>query len=703
MRSSENDLLLYISYLEAIIDNLPCGVWAKRSDGSYITANKFMKDNHEYSKTADSWSCSRFFCHKPESLNDNGGLFDLAEAVLERTERGVYISASSTLPDSVKAGGISIGFTDNVTQEILLSNFPGVAYRSKDDAEFTMTFISEGCLELTGYSVEELLQKRPSYYDLIHPDYKEGLLDKWQNDTRTSDFSSDEYPIKTASGEEKWVWELFNERRSEDQTFIATEGFISDITKRKKAEEALIASESRFRTVFENAPLGMGIFDSDSGNALQVNKKYAEVLGRREEDLVGTNPDDYSYYEDLNTISEIFIEEASDSSASINKRLIKGDGSVIWVKMIISPFPSSNYNKPCHLCMIEDITREKEIEEKILFLGYHDMLTGLFNRRYYEEALNMIDTPENLPISLIVADVNGLKLTNDAFGHKAGDQLLITIARILKGYVGNGSIAARIGGDEFAMLLPKTCEAEAEKIMESIIKSISAEKVKNISCSASFGLSSKKLESDRMDSVFAKAESHMYKQKLYESASMKSKIITSITSSLKEVSNNEQLHNERVSDFCVLLGKALGLSSADLNDLKTAAMLHDIGKIGLDRQLLEKTVSLTEEERLEMRRHPEIGYQLLNSIGEFSHIAKIVLHHHEHIDGSGYPDHLKGDEIPAFSKIIHVATAYDTMTNRSLGGPPLTEEMAIKELRENAGTQFDREIVELFINCCINK
>jgi diguanylate cyclase (GGDEF)-like protein len=382
----------------------------------------------------------------------------------------------------------------------------------------------------------------------------------------------------------------------------------------------------------------------------------------------------------------------------MNKRFLKADGSIIWANVTVVPFVSQGSLEPMHLVMMEDITRRKLAEEEILYLSYHNQLTGIYNRRYYELALCEMDRPENLPLTLVLADVNGLKLINDAFGHLAGDQLLKTVARILQNQCRKNDVAAKIGGDEFVLLLPNTGYEEAQLIIDKIRANISNEKINNIYCSVSFGLATKKSPLEEIVNIYMQAEDKMYRNKFFESASMRSETIKIITKTLYEKNKQEQLHCERVSRLCEATGKALGWNSSDVGELRMAGLMHDIGKIGIDQRLLTKNGQLTNEEWSDIKRHPEIGYQILKSIGELSPIAEHVLYHHERVDGAGYPRGIKEGEIPIQSKIISIADAYDRMTQYCCRKAQLSRDDAIREILSNSGSQFDKGVAQIFIN-----
>ncbi|PKM66105.1 MAG: hypothetical protein CVU95_12275 [Firmicutes bacterium HGW-Firmicutes-2] len=349
------------------------------------------------------------------------------------------------------------------------------------------------------------------------------------------------------------------------------------------------------------------------------------------------------------------------------------------------------------LSIMRDITEQKLNQIRIEKLSYHDQLTGLYNRRFYEEEQRRLDVPRNLPLSVMMLDVNGLKLTNDAFGHLAGDQLLLHVARVIKEHCRLDDIIARIGGDEFIVLLPKTDIAEAKRIADRIRKGAREQKMDNVVISVSIGCAAKIKEEQSISDIFIRAEDQMYREKLTESQSMRNKTIQVIIKTLNEKSSREKVHSDQVAKLCDKVGKAMHLDALTLNELVTAGQLHDIGKIAIRDEILNKSGRLTDQEYEEVKKHSESGYLILKSVDAYSSLAEDILSHHERWDGQGYPRGLKTIEIPLIARIISVADAYEAMISQRLYKATYNHKEARAELRKYAGTQFDPEIVKIFL------
>lgn len=342
---------------------------------------------------------------------------------------------------------------------------------------------------------------------------------------------------------------------------------------------------------------------------------------------------------------------------------------------------------------IELMKRKKEV----IYLSYHDKLTGLYNRRFFEEEIKRLDNEKNLPISIIMGDVNSLKLVNDGFGHDKGDELLQKAARAIEKACGKGEIVARWGGDEFVVLLPHTKGEDTKNLVKRIRNLNSNENVHSLNVSVSFGWDTKRKPYQDILKVLKNAEDYMYKNKILENQGNRNNTIKTINQTLHEKNPREQEHSKRTREICRQIGMAMGLSESELRQLETVALLHDIGKIAIDERILNKPGELVDQEWNDIKRHPEVGYRILNTSIDFSELANCIAAHHERWDGTGYPKGLKGENIPLISRIIAIADSYDAMTSDRPYRKAMSQEEACREIGKNSGTQFDPLIAELFI------
>ncbi len=346
---------------------------------------------------------------------------------------------------------------------------------------------------------------------------------------------------------------------------------------------------------------------------------------------------------------------------------------------------------------LEQVRYKEEIEYK----SFHDELTDTYNRRFFEEELDRIDTERQLPISLIMSDLNGLKIINDSHGHELGDRLLQKAAEIIKDSLRSEDILARFGGDEFAVLLPSTSKAEAEKIVERIKNKCQKTLDNKLPISLGVGVATKEDLEEEITQTLKRADNNMYQNKLLSSRSTKNKIVSSLLNTLRTKSDETEEHSERMIELSERLGKKLGLSGSELNKLSLLASLHDIGKTSISEEILNKPGSLTEEEWEIIREHPARGYRIATATEEFAIIAREILCHHERWDGKGYPNQLKGEDIPYLSRIISIVDAYDVMTNERPYSKAISEEEALQEIKSETGSQFDPELAAKFLEILV--
>jgi diguanylate cyclase (GGDEF)-like protein/PAS domain S-box-containing protein/putative nucleotidyltransferase with HDIG domain len=455
----------------------------------------------------------------------------------------------------------------------------------------------------------------------------------------------------------------------------------------------------KYKVLAENSNDAMLFIDKE-GNILEVNNAAIKIYGYTYEEFLSISIFDLRHVEKSSNINEQ-MEKADNEGIIFETIHYLKDGTSIPVE--VSSQGTFLGDRRILLSIVRDITERKKAEEDIIYLSYHDQLTGLYNRRFYEEELIRVNTARNIPIALVMADVNGLKLTNDAFGHKAGDMLLEKIANILKRVCEDNGVITRIGGDEFVILLQRTNEKEAEKIVNRINEAISNEQPDKVILSISVGFAVKRDIFEDINEVFRKAEAEMYKCKLYESSIMRRKTVELIMNLLYEKSNIELEHSKKVSEICEDIATKMNFEKDHINQMKIAGLMHDIGKIGINENILNKEGNLDEHEWQDIRRHSEIGYQILRSINEFSKIADYVLEHHERWDGEGYPKGLKGEEISIEARIVAVADAYEAMISDRTYSKALSKEEAIDEFRRCSGSQLDPEITKVFTEMLLDR
>ncbi len=340
----------------------------------------------------------------------------------------------------------------------------------------------------------------------------------------------------------------------------------------------------------------------------------------------------------------------------------------------------------------------EQAQQKIKYLGFHDNLTGLYNRPFFNVELKRLEHTRFLPVAIITGDVNGLKLINDAFGLEAGDNVLKKIAEIFIESCRKEDIIARVSGNEFAMMLPSTSYDDAMKISARIKDRIKSDSVENIHPSISLGIAAKNEKGEKIGDVFKQATDNMYKAKLLESKSFRSSIISSLIKTLSEGTAETEEHSQRLKKYSMLIGKKMSLNESQLDDLALISVLHDIGKTAIPENILKKKGSLNAQEWEKMKEHSEIGYRIASSLPELASVSDAILYHHEHWDGKGYPHGLKGNRIPLLARIISIVDAFDAMTNDRIYSKAMPVEDAVMELDMHAGKQFDPILVKMFIH-----
>lgn len=484
-----------------------------------------------------------------------------------------------------------------------------------------------------------------------------------------------------------WLWGYFLQRQVSRRTLpLANE--------RKLLEVTLLS-------------IGDGVVVTDKKGKIKIiNKTACEMAGVTEKEAVGEKFD--AVLRLVNEQTGLMVESPVEKvlqtenavSLANHTALLARDGTRIPIADSASPIKDEKGRVLGAVVIFRDISSERAWQQNLLYLSTHDTLTGLYNRWFMEEKINQMDRESEVPVGVITADVDALKLVNDSFGNQVGDRILKQAAEILMRSCQNRGIIGRWGGNEFLMLLPGIHEDELEDIAEEITRMCSETDPPGpgIGTSLSLGYAVKKEPAESLVDKVNIAERLMYRRKLVNRKSHRSQIITALLSTLAAKSGEAGDHAERLIFYSLEIAKKLGLSEKEMDELVLLAELHDIGKIGIRETILQKPGPLSPEEWEEMRKHPEIGCHIVSNIPELSGIAEYILYHQERWDGKGYPFGLRGEEIPILCRILAIADAYDAMTTDRVYRQAMTTEEAIAEIRNNINTQFDPVVAAVFLH-----
>ncbi|MBT9154291.1 MAG: Cyclic di-GMP phosphodiesterase response regulator RpfG [Firmicutes bacterium] len=466
------------------------------------------------------------------------------------------------------------------------------------------------------------------------------------------------------------------------------------VTEECEAREELEIRQGYWRALFENAKDAITVVDA-SCTITAVNEAFLRLFEWESEGVLSKNIDLLVASHRLDEAQSLSQQLAVGIADFSTTRLTRF-GQEVEVEISIVPIRALGQEEGAY-AIYRDVRARRAAEREMQRLSQYDQLTGVYNRTFFDTTLRELEQSSAYPVSVLLGDTNGLKLINDAFGHALGDEILRLSADALRACARPGDILARVGGDEFAMILPNTTEGEAEALVSCIEVECRARSEGLRQLSIAFGVSCKSSAADNLLQLFVLAEDRMYRRKLREGKSVRGALITSLMQALEEKTRDTTAHSDRMGKLARDVARRLGVTGSDLEDIDLLATLHDIGKIGVPDSILNKPSQLSPDEWEVMKKHSEIGYRIASATVELAHLAEGILHHHERWDGTGYPYALAGEDIPWPARIIAVVDAYDAMTNIRSYRSALTHSEALQCIHAGSGQQFSPAVAEVFL------
>ena len=732
----------------------------------------------------------------------------------------------------------------------LLSNLDGMAYSCRNDPRWTMEFVSEGTLGLTGYAPDDLIgNKRVSFVDIMYPEDRDKVRDDIEEALVKKEPYQITYRIINADGAIKWVWEQGRGVFTEFGEFVSLEGFITDITERKQAEEALQKSEEKYRLLTENTIIGIYIIQDNK--LAYVNPMLAKMFRYSPEEIIGKlAPSDLIHPDETFTVAQRMRNRfAGKIEDSVIYRGIKKDGEVfnIEVQSVLTDYEG----KPAMLGTLLDVTermraeealRESEERYRTLAEASHDLIT-LVNRQWKIEFANTFAAqqfdipPDTLPgkhlADVYPPEVAARQQTNLQHVLDNGQPYYIEEAVVFSGrtaWLGSWHVPIKDKDDQINIVLSVSRDITKRKIAEEklsqqldqlqLLRAIDAAIISSVDLVSNLYLIVKKtkeqlqvdaavillLDSQKRTLHFAAGEGYyantlqftclkMGEGPAGRAAHERNVIhipdlrVSDINPTLKQVVDEEgfiayfgipliakgQLlgvleifhrspltadpewlsfietlagqvsisidsatlfsdlqksnaelesaydatlegwshamdlrdketegHTRRVTEMAVKLAQVMGLSDEEILQIKRGALLHDIGKMGIPDAILLKPDKLTDAEWVIMRKHPVYARDMLSRIEYLKPALDIPYCHHERWDGTGYPQGLKGKQIPLAARLFSVVDVWDALSYDRPYRPGWPKERVIEHIRTQAGTHFDPKVVEIFLRLLHN-
>ncbi|MGV3074910.1 sensor domain-containing diguanylate cyclase/phosphohydrolase [Clostridium baratii] len=565
--------------------------------------------------------------------------------------------------------------------DILLENIPFAILIANKDSKVEM--VNTKFCEMLHLSKEDILKKHIEY--LLDKIYSNENI-KFNRDIDLGSKSVKEYSVYDKVVEVHVV--KVNNYDSEISSIVT----LIDVTWRVGVKKEIIKQKNMLNSIIDAIPESIFFKDVNS-KYLGCNLAFEELFDVKREEIIGKGNEVLALSKDE---AENFVtkdKEVLETGKCIKVESIHTyKNGKVFLEDIKAPIFGEGNEIIGVVGTSRDITERKKLEDKLTYLSYRDKLTGLYNRTYFDKVSEEYNKNKEDIISIIMGDMNGLKIVNDSLGHLEGDRFIVEISKIIKKVVKDKGEVVRWGGDEIVIILKGTDKDKAIEISEDISNECLLANHKPVPLSISLGVSSGK--GKNIDELITEAEKEVYKNKLLNDATIRKATINSIKRNIYNTDESKKII-KRMMKLANKIGEEMKLSKNEMDNLRLVVKLHDIGKIGISYEILEKGNNLTKEEIELIKLHTEKGYRILQADKDLSHIASAVLTHHERWDGKGYPLGLAGNSIPFCARVVYLLNAYDYMINGK--DEKISEEEAIEVIKKESGKKFDPRLVKVFL------
>lgn len=457
------------------------------------------------------------------------------------------------------------------------------------------------------------------------------------------------------------------------------EGTLEDVTEEVLAREDARRNEMYYRILLEYSSDGVVVL-SREGKIRFATSSIENVAGYTPEEVQGMSALSLLHPEDVRRVERLFLRGTEGMVERVEFRLRHRNGEWRTVEAIGRVLLSHPLVQGI-VVTVRDVTERKRAEEAVRLLSFRDVLTGLYNRAYFEEELSRSGSARLLPLSIIVGDVNGLKIVNDAFGHAAGDRLLQLVAEVFRTSCRQEDVVARWGGDEFAVILPRAGKAVAQEICARIREKLKGAKTP-LPAGIALGWATREDLSQSLEDVLQEAEERMYRTKLAEREDFYRGVLSTLEETLRSIRGVHFF--EEVERLARQFAERIRLPLEQQEALALLARFHDVGIV----PLVERGEWPGLPRDVFLRRHTESGYFIASNIPLLAPLSEAILAHEEWWNGEGLPRGLRGEEIPLLSRIIALCIAFLERPYRE----------AFEYIERESGRVFDPFLAQEFLH-----